>query len=231
MDKFETLEVTPQTAQAVQEAWASFLELQPSQEVAADAIYTALLLSASDMPQLFTSPRAIQAVRFMNGLNNLIAALPEPTKLRELVDALAFRHLNLEVTARRVVCFRDALVEMLKFELGTEMEGVAIEGLSSLLNYAGGAIIFVRTHYADRIAVIQDTWEKVKGGQSSNSCDINTRPSGELQSETCPRGHKLKRFVTDHNNFTCDRCAQQQPHGAVMRSCRSCDYDVCISCS
>ena len=83
--------------------------------------------------------------------------------------------------------FRDAILDLFTVEVGEEFEGAAHEGWKRLLNYVGGAIIFVKAHYADRINILQQSWkianeatskeEKVLGSGSQDS-DIHKETLG-----------------------------------------------------
>lgn len=46
----------------------------------------------------------------------------------------------------------------------------------------------------------------------------------------CPQGHSLSGFLTDHSNYTCDRCGAAQVCGSGMHGCRRCDWDLCALC-
>merc|ERR1712151_516781 len=88
------------------------------------------------------------------------------------VETLGFGHLNLDVTVPRVVIFRDAILDLFEVELGDIFTSNARSGWKALLNYVGGAIIFVKTHYADRLRIISFTWHEAnKGDMDSDGVD------------------------------------------------------------
>merc|ERR1719317_1513013 len=95
----------------------------------------------------------------MNGLNSFITALSNPPELKILVETLGFGHLNLDVTVPRVVIFRDAILDLFQVELGSRMSSKGYEGLRALLNYVGGAIIFIKSHYAERLRILDESWK------------------------------------------------------------------------
>merc|ERR1712048_947644 len=103
-------------------------------------IYGALFDGAPALQSLFTTPRAVQAMRFMNGLNGFVKALDRPPNLKILVETLGFGHLNLDVTVPRVVIFRDAILDLFEVELGERFTPHARLDWTALLNYVGGAI-------------------------------------------------------------------------------------------
>merc|ERR1719343_1730620 len=102
----------------VQNTWGTFLRSAESREAAGEAIYAAIFDSAPSLQGLFKTPRAVMAMRFMNGLNQIIAQLQDPRAMKVVVETLGFQHLDLEVTIPRVIMFRDAIVDLLQVELG-----------------------------------------------------------------------------------------------------------------
>jgi len=103
----------------------------------------------------------------MNGLASFVQSLDEPAKLKILVETLGFGHLHLDVTVPRVIIFRDAILDLLKMELAEKFNSSARDGWKSLLNYVGGAIIYVKVHYAERIRCLLKSWKMCNHGDSS----------------------------------------------------------------
>merc|ERR1719167_1148343 len=97
-------------------------------------------------------------MRFMNGLNQIIGALNDPKSLKITVETLGFQHLDLEVTPPRVVIFRDAIVDLLKVEMGARFTPKARDGWCTFLNYVGGSYIYVRVKFAERLKIISSSW-------------------------------------------------------------------------
>merc|ERR1712176_1376262 len=118
-------------------AWRTFTLGAASREAAGEAIYAALFESAPSLQSLFVTPRAVQAMKFMNGLVSFVTALEDPPKLKILVETLGFGHLHLDVTVPRVVIFRDAIMDLFSVELGERFTSQAREGWRKLLNYVG----------------------------------------------------------------------------------------------
>merc|ERR1719210_1879105 len=87
--------------------------------------------------------------------------LLDPKASKVIVETLGFQHLDLEVTIPRVVIFRDAIVDLLAVELGARLSKKAKEGWQSMLNYVGGAYIYVRLRYTDRIRILVSSWATV----------------------------------------------------------------------
>ena len=144
---------------ATESAWKLFVSSAESREAAGEAIYAALFESAPSLQSLFVTPRAVQAMRFMNGLANFVGFLQDPKGLKIQVETLGFGHLHLEVTVPRVVIFRDAIMDLFSVELGSRFESAAEKGLRRMLNYVGGAIIFIKANYAERIQVLLASWK------------------------------------------------------------------------
>merc|ERR1712187_1067364 len=98
------------------------------------------------------------AMKFMNGLNQFVTLLSDPAGLKVSVETLGFGHLALDVTVPRVVIFRDAILDLLQVEMGNKFSKEAYNGWRSMLNYVGGAIIFIKAFYADRIRLLGESW-------------------------------------------------------------------------
>merc|ERR1711972_1234892 len=146
-----------------QEAWRTFINSASSREAAGEAIYAALFDAAPSLQSLFTTPRAIQAMKFMNGLNQFVMGLSDPPSLKIAVETLGFGHLALDVTVPRVVIFRDAILDLFQVELGSRLTKEAYVGWRAMLNYVGGAIIYIKSFYADRIRLLAESWALCSG--------------------------------------------------------------------
>merc|ERR1719281_2422008 len=58
----------------------------------------------------------------------------------------------------RVVIFRDAILDLFQVELGSKLSTEAYKGWKAMLNYVGGAIIFIKAFYAERIRLLGESW-------------------------------------------------------------------------
>merc|ERR1712050_825555 len=141
---FDELVLGHDMAEEVVTVWNTFLRSAESREAAGEAIYAALFDAAPSLQSLFKTPRAVMAMRFMNGLNNIIMNLTDPKASKVIVETLGFQHLDLEVTIPRVVIFRDAIVDLLTVELGARLNKKAKDGWVAMLNWVGGAYIYTR---------------------------------------------------------------------------------------
>jgi hemoglobin-like flavoprotein len=158
---FDELRLEQEQVQAANDAWRLFISTAESREAAGEAIYAALFEGAPSLQSLFTTPRAVQAMRFMNGLASFVTSLDDPARLKILVETLGFGHLHLDVTVPRVIIFRDAIIDLFKIELAERFNTQARNGWMKLLNYVGGAIIYVKANYAERINTLLKSWKLV----------------------------------------------------------------------
>merc|ERR1711988_1674314 len=125
-------------------------------------------------------------MRFMGGLNNFVFALDEPPKLKILVETLGFGHLHLDVTVPRVIIFRDAILDLFAVELAERFTSSAREGWKDLLNYVGGAIIFVKAHYAERINTLLSSWKIASDGED-NSQKLRDKDASSASGDVAAR--------------------------------------------
>eukprot|EP00931_Biecheleriopsis_adriatica_P078393 TRINITY_DN5185_c0_g1_i1.p1 TRINITY_DN5185_c0_g1~~TRINITY_DN5185_c0_g1_i1.p1 ORF type:complete len:1127 (+),score=272.86 TRINITY_DN5185_c0_g1_i1:63-3443(+) len=156
---FDEVRLPEDVVAEVSEAWTNFINSASSREAAGEAIFAAIFDSAPSLQNLFKIPRAIMAMRFVNALNSIISAAGNPSALKIQVETLGFQHLDIEVTVPRVVVFRDAIIEHFEMELAGRFSSKAKIGLAAILNYVGGAFIYIRREYSGRIKVIQSSWK------------------------------------------------------------------------
>lgn len=76
------------------------------------------------------------------------------------VDILGFKHLNLDLSISRVEVIRDAILELMGNELGANLTQEMTTGILRVLNYIGGALIYIRSHFADRVKILSESWEE-----------------------------------------------------------------------
>eukprot|EP00927_Polykrikos_kofoidii_P027811 TRINITY_DN2435_c0_g1_i1.p1 TRINITY_DN2435_c0_g1~~TRINITY_DN2435_c0_g1_i1.p1 ORF type:complete len:1552 (-),score=284.27 TRINITY_DN2435_c0_g1_i1:2242-6897(-) len=144
---------------AIRECWSAFLEMQGSADAAAEFLYATIYEGIPSLQEFFISPRSIQGRRFMAAIAAFVGALREPALLMAQVETLAFAHLNLEMSVSRVSLFRDVILDMFEMELGLVFNEDARTGWSSMLNYIGGAIIYIKEHYATRLEILAVSWK------------------------------------------------------------------------
>lgn len=156
---FEEANFPLQIMQEAQDAWNFFVNALNGRDAAGEAIYAAVFDAAPSLQSLFKTARSVMAMRFMNGLTSIVAAAQNPQLLKNQVESLGFQHLDLEVTVPRVGIFRDAIVDLFDMEMGQRFTTKAKIGIQVLLNYAGGAYIYIRREYASRIRIIHRSWK------------------------------------------------------------------------
>lgn len=179
VNSFEELRLDPVMKDAAQDAWKMFLSQANSRQAAGEAIYAALFEGAPSLQSLFTTPRAVQAMRFMIGLNSIVSGLDDPAQLKMLVETLGFGHLHLEVTIPRVALFRDAILDLFVVELQEKFSNAARDGWMTLLNYVGGAIIYIKSHYAERIAILLASWKSVNQTEKNQKMETDSNHSDD----------------------------------------------------
>jgi len=159
LEEFKGLDAN--SIQEVRESWEFFVAQSKTKQAAGEAIFVAIFESAPSLQALFTTPRAVQAMRFVSSLNGFVMALDNPRELKVLVETIGFSHLQYEVTVPRVVFFRDAILELFSMEMGTRWTDTCFEAWRELLNYMGGAIIYCKAHYNGRLHILLDSWRRV----------------------------------------------------------------------
>jgi len=159
VDSLDLLELESYQVDAVQEALRLLVSQVPSQEALGEAVYNAIFEAAPSLQNLFHTPKAVQAMRFVSSLVAFVSALGNPEKLKMLAESLAFGHLATDVTVPRCAIFRDALVELMSVELEDKFTSEAHSALKMLLNYMGGAMIFVKAHYSERLKLLVKSWK------------------------------------------------------------------------
>ena len=67
---------------------------------------------------------------------------------------------------------------------------------------------------------------------SDNSDDgMHVEPAAAVDLQRCPSGHLLTVFETPEKGYSCDLCQTIVETGDRMRSCRTCEHDVCEACA
>eukprot|EP00927_Polykrikos_kofoidii_P065615 TRINITY_DN61353_c0_g1_i1.p1 TRINITY_DN61353_c0_g1~~TRINITY_DN61353_c0_g1_i1.p1 ORF type:complete len:1062 (-),score=130.75 TRINITY_DN61353_c0_g1_i1:394-3516(-) len=169
---FDELKLDSRTIEAVHGAWYVFINSMSSREYAGELLLNAVCESSPTLQSMFTSLRALQALRFINAVASLVMALEDPPKLKNLVEALGFAHLNMPITRHLVTEFRDIVLDFFATELGPKLSLVAADGWRSLLSYVGGAILFCKDSYGGRIETLTISWAKANPG--TTKADVET---------------------------------------------------------
>lgn len=172
---FEEFRLDPSAVEQAQNVWRSFVSLEGTREAAGQAIYGAVFESAPNLQSLFVSPRAVAAMKFFEGINTLVAALDDPAALKVKVETLCFGHMSLEVSVPRVTLIRDAILDLFQVELGPKVTSQAYKTWLMLLNYVGGAIIFIKSHYAERLRILEDSWKLVASDDQDDLVELQAK--------------------------------------------------------
>lgn len=156
---FDKIQVPPDVIGECSEALQAFIVVQNnSREAAGEAIFNAIFEAAPSLQVMFKSPRPVMAQKFCAALLHLLNVAVKPGALKTAVETLGFQHLDVEVTVPRTDVFREAIFEIFEQELGPKFTTKARFGFQLLLNYTGGALIYIRREYASRIRIIQNSW-------------------------------------------------------------------------
>merc|ERR1719227_106472 len=120
------------------------------------------------------------AMRFMNGLSQIVSNLGDPKALKTVVETLGFQHLDLDVTIPSVVIFRNAILDLFTLEMGAAFTKKAQEGFAIFFNYVGGAYIFIRMNFAQRLRILSTSWAITNKQESDEMLEDN---GGEAKAE------------------------------------------------
>jgi len=181
IEVFEELQLPLELAQEVQDAWKYLLKTLVTHEAAGEAIYSALFEASPAIQPLFKTPRAVMALRFMTGINQIVQSLDKSSELKTVVETLGFQHLDLDVTVPRVHIFRDAILELVVTEIGDRVSPVCKDGFAVMLNYVGGAYIYVRSKFSVQLKILHSSWATASKGAAGIQ---NAEETGGSKSET-----------------------------------------------
>eukprot|EP00434_Breviolum_minutum_P011288 symbB.v1.2.009960.t1/scaffold623.1/size335370/3 len=188
---FEDLQLPPKVVKSTQKAWDTFVGVFERREGAADSLYGAFFDAAPNLQGMFRAPRATMGLRILAGLSQFVQSAHDPPAMRRHVEAIAFNHLDLDVTAPRVEIFREATMEVFDLELGALFGTRARMGLSAIMTYAGGAYIHTRKEYASRIRILLRSWNTAakKGETVDQIDDLESKSSEEEEEEEVAQEH------------------------------------------
>jgi len=155
----EDLTLSADVAKEVTDIWKAYVDTFQSEQSAGEAIFNAIFEVAPSLQSLFVGPRGVQALKFVNGVSSVIANLLNPSALKIEVETMAFAHLNYDITVPRVTLFRDSILDLFETEMGDAFSAWARDGWGQLLSYIGGALIWVRANFSDRLRVLQESWQ------------------------------------------------------------------------
>merc|ERR1719238_1180741 len=126
----------------------------------------------------------------------MMQVLDQPAKLKEVVEAQGFGHMSIDVTVPRVVVFRDALLDLLQVELGEQFSRRAQQGWKAALNYFGGALVYTKANFAERLGLLDVSWKLATAGDGKSKDDVNAAGKGAMDAKG-KKGDKLKKKGCD----------------------------------
>lgn len=170
---FDELKLTQASASHVQDTWRAFVSSCGTWEAAGVQIWHAIIEGSPAMKTLFTSPKAVAALNFYEGINSLVIALDDPAGLKIKVETLSFGHLNVEASTSRVSVVRDSMLDLFQTELGSNFDTAAYTAWRRLLNYVGGAMIFIKSHYGARLKILDESWLLANTGNAQQHSNLS----------------------------------------------------------
>jgi len=173
-----------------QRAWALLISAAGSRENLGEAFYSAFYESAPSLQHLFITPRAVQAMRIYTNVNIMVNSLNLPTDLKTHIESLGFWHMSMDTSVARCIVFRDAILDLFVAELGSKLTSGAVAGLTGLLNYVAGAILYCKINFSARLIILNESWAiandtsgEDKFGGTMGSMEDNTAKAHEKAGE------------------------------------------------
>jgi hypothetical protein len=139
VNSFNELSLTTPQIEGIRNTLNMVIAAAPSKDAAADTFYQTIFDSSRLIQPYFVSPRAVQALKFVQGIAGDLALLDDPPQLKINIETRSFGHLALPVSVPLVVKVREAILDLFMVELGDKFTSVAKTGWISYLNYVGGA--------------------------------------------------------------------------------------------
>merc|ERR1719379_1026667 len=113
-----------------------------------------------------------------------------------------FRHLMFDITLPRIAMFRDAVVDLMEVELGDLWSEEKHTGWTAMMNYCGGAMIYIKTHYSDQLRIIRESWGIVTRKCAASDSSQQDGGAAENGGETTMTNNKNKAKDTNKTNGT-----------------------------
>lgn len=222
---FEELRMPKETAAAMLKAWHAFIACFDSRDSAASSLYGVIFDSVPSLQVLFKTPKVIQSIRLIDELQTVVEHLLKPKELKQMGESLAFRHLNFEVTIPRAMIFRDAIVDCLAAELGENFTPEVRTGYMILFGWIGGACIYVRNEFADRLKILRESWAKVNAGRAKQEeARIEEEEAAEAQEvleddeqfslRSADLGEAAQQVAQEEKKGCCSFCRRRRADGS-----------------
>lgn len=197
---FDEIQIPRSMVDEIQCIWNLLLGRLPSREAAGEAIYDSIMEEAPGIAKLFKSPRSVFALRFVNGLNSLVTEVGSPGAFKKQVETFGFQHLDHDVSAPRVDLVRDCILNVMDQELGAQFSSAARLSMTALLNYVGGAFMFIRRELAGRIKIIQRSWRLAQRLMEAEDAPPRSTTSTAAESPYCAEEDMPKEMEADATN-------------------------------
>mmetsp|Transcript_38853 Transcript_38853/g.91445 ORF Transcript_38853/g.91445 Transcript_38853/m.91445 type:complete len:1189 (-) Transcript_38853:271-3837(-) len=191
VESFGQLSLSPDAVEEIRNTWEAMIKACNGREEVGLAIYTTMIEALPALSDLFTTPKAVQGMRYMHGFRLLVENVGSPPELRLYVETLAFKHLDYDLTVSQLATFRAAIMDLFIAELGESFSSLAQESWCKLLNYTGGAFVFVRCEFSQYIKVLSASWAIANRGvcrqsQPGNSSHPDERAGRATEQAAVP---------------------------------------------
>lgn len=128
------------------------------------------------------------------------------------MDIIGFKHLDLEVTIPRVEAVRGALLELIANELGLNWSQGKANGLIQVFNYIGGALIYTRSQYADRVKLLSSSW--VKANRDRDKSKQKEKEAKEKARQEAKELRDKERAKVENGEKDMEALAEEEIHEA-----------------
>jgi len=224
---FDELRLSKETTISMQKAWKEFLACFDTTDSCAMSLYRVVFDSVPSLQGLFKTPKVIQSGRFLDEFQNLVDSVHKAKELKLMAESLAFRHLNFEVTVPRAMIVRDALVDCLKAYLGDKLSEEARLGFMALFGWIGGASIYVKTNFAERLKILRESWAKVNSDKKKEEAARHAKEAEEAAAAQEEEAGMHEGFEEDDDDIvspfsqmTAKKTMEQSEKGCCARLCR-----------
>ena len=196
-ETLDDLDLAADVCEDAQAAWEAFLEHYPSRQAAGEAIFASVFDVNPSLQVLFKTPTSVLSTKFVNGFSSVVSNAGDPASLKPLVETLGFQHMDFDINRQKIQHFRDAIVDLLEMDLGGTVTAAGKYGIAVLINYVGGACMFIRREYAARVRIIHSSWatatkseepeeepeKKQEGSQSPEDGDEENPENSQAQAQ------------------------------------------------
>eukprot|EP00929_Paragymnodinium_shiwhaense_P090512 TRINITY_DN506_c0_g2_i2.p1 TRINITY_DN506_c0_g2~~TRINITY_DN506_c0_g2_i2.p1 ORF type:complete len:1105 (-),score=333.20 TRINITY_DN506_c0_g2_i2:256-3570(-) len=182
-DSFGELQLPPEQIEQLQHAWSLLIQGLGSRDAVADLLYNTFIHAAPSLESLFVTPQAVMAFRMFMGINTYIQSCGTPPRLKMAVETLAYGHMHMDVTIARVNIIRDAVIDMMVAELGSKLTSHSATGFVSLFNYIGGAMIYIKANYNERMNILQQSWKMANDASKNEERFASASMEAKAQQE------------------------------------------------